>query len=110
MSLLMFMTKGSSYPLLACDACGQPIDKAHEGMAMWDWPGTPAATPDPGECRLVFLHKGACDDRQRWPLSTELPYFFHELLHNMRIKPCALPYYADSLDEIPVLSGEKASA
>lgn len=78
-----------SAPVMVCDTCGEIIRRAADGNYVWDgdavgkatlWEERPTAM-----ARLYFVHKGVCDNRDRWECSAELRDLPLFLANNLQI-------------------------
>lgn len=76
-----------SCPVVLCDVCGLPIDKAAAGNVLW-WEQEWAIVPRPDGVstgRLYFVHKGRCDrtlDPGSDAFSREMDEFMAQLARN----------------------------
>tara|TARA_R110002020_G_scaffold63438_2_gene169407 strand:- start:5114 stop:5377 length:264 start_codon:yes stop_codon:yes gene_type:complete len=67
---------------LRCSTCGEFISKdGGDGMAVWGekgWEYEANGIKYPGIAPFTIVHKGKCDDKEKYPMSSELSEVFRK--------------------------------
>ena len=98
MKIKQIYSKGMTCPFIVCELCNKDIKHKEnnkfesEGMAFWK------DADDNGDIETIIAHKSCMmklesieENKNLYPNSAELTYFFFDLLHNSQIKTKRFP-------------------